>query len=529
MWASGSVWPSPKEYNIISSLSSLIDLGTLSIPCVTPTLNLLRIREGVVRKLSHSQFLFVETSIKKVSFPKYSLIMGQVLSLPFKLLKHTNTFYRGFFHYWFGEGRHSPYLLGEASTFAPLRPAATDTDENKLFKQHARIHLYSLASNFYLYLKPHYRKGSYRSDLIDNLRNVAVPGTGVPLSIFARSRWLGLGFLMTAYPAISFVASIHQWLKTRGKSSISDEYATRLLAPDDWFSYWRLNCNIVGLHALLNDMPPDYEMENKWTFLEKGAKRMVPVSPFLKTPGIVVKHRNEEGGMGIFFYKNAVVGGDWIIQETISNSAWVASLLPPEAPLSTFRVITCSRASTHLSATTHDVKALSCVFRAGRAGASTDHDSILFDVDVKSGLIRGGTTNAHWYRLGLHEILPGRCPWRSTHGVTHHPDGNIPVSGNYVPDIASMLRLVEESHLKMCPHVPFAGWDVVLSADKSHPVCLLEVNLSCNFFRGSFDKKVGWMKHSCSPSLDSFFFFVCLISLFRNVSSLLGTGLPGFH
>jgi hypothetical protein len=53
-----------------------------------------------------------------------------------------------------------------------------------------------------------------------------------------------------------------------------------------------------------------------------------------------------------------------------------------------------------------------------------------------------------------------------------------------------MLQLVEMSHLKLCPDVPLVGWDVVLSADPKLPVCLLEVNLSCNFFRGSFDKKV---------------------------------------
>lgn len=41
----------------------------------------------------------------------------------------------------------------------------------------------------------------------------------------------------------------------------------------------------------------------------------------------------------------------------------------------------------------------------------------------------------------------------------------------------------------MLPDVPFVGWDVVLSADPKVPVCLLEVNLSCNFFRGSFDQK----------------------------------------
>lgn len=169
------------------------------------------------------------------------------------------------------------------------------------------------------------------------------------------------------------------------------------------------------------------------------------------------------------------------------KSDWVSKHLPPDAPLSTFRVITCSRASID-STTTNPVVALSCVFRAGRAGAATDHDSILFDVDVQTGTIRGGTTNAHWYKLGLQALWT--CPWRSSHSYETHPDGDIPVAGATVPDISGMLRLVEQSHYKMCPRVPFAGWDVVLSADPALPVCLLEVNLSCNFFRGSFDKKV---------------------------------------
>lgn len=417
--------------------------------------------------------------------------MGQALSLPFRIVKTTATYYGGLFFYLFGKGRNTSYDLGNASNFPYLRPSLSDTKEDSLFKQYARIHLFCLASNFYLYNKPHYRKGSYRDDLIDNLRNVAIPGTGIPLSLFARSRLTALGFLLTAYPAISFVSSLHKWIKSRFESSISKEYATRLLAPDDWFSYWRLNCNIVGLHSLLNDMPEGYQMENKWTFLQEGSKRKVPVSPYLDTPGIVVKHRNEEGGMGIFFYKNATEGGDWIIQERILNSDWVSKMLPSPAPLSTFRVITESRASIDVTKTPKqgDVTALSCVFRAGRKNAATDHDSILFDVDVTRGKILGGTTNAHWYRLGPLQGLPGRCPWRSTHNYTHHPDGNIPVTGNVLPDIKTMLALVEESHLKLCPEVPLAGWDVVLSADPKLPVCLLEVNLSCNFFRGTFDEK----------------------------------------
>lgn len=419
--------------------------------------------------------------------------MGQAFSLPFKLIKTTFDFYGGFFHYFCGKGRHSPYTHGTKSTFPYLTPAKEDDAETALFKQNARIHLFTLASDFYLFNKPHYRKLTYRDDLVDNLRNVAIPGTGLPLSMFVRNKLTALGFVLTASPLCSLISSLHLWLKSGFKSSISKEYAIRLLAPNDWFNYWRMNCRIAGMHALLNNVPAGYQMENKWTFLKEGKNRGVPISPYLESPAIVVKHRNEEGGLGIFFYKNATVGGDWIIQERIENSAWVSSLLPSNAPLSTFRVITQSYASIDLDkeAKIEDITALSCVFRAGRKNAATDHDSILFDVDVKTGLIKGGTTNAHWYKLGLLNVLPGRCNWRSFHGeYTTHPDvEGLEVTGKTVPDISGILRLVEESHLKLCPDVPFVGWDVVLSADPNTPVCLLEVNLSCNFFRGTFDKK----------------------------------------
>ena len=454
--------------------------------------------------------------------------MGQVISLPFRLASTTLTFYRGFFHYLLGSGRNSPYLPPSHphSTVPPyLRPpvvssgsgsgntndvsqSETETASSSisssswtipsftstpLFYQHTRMHLYTLASAFYLYHKPHYRKPSYKEDIIDNFANVAIPGTGLPLSLFVWNRPLAFTFVCTVSPIVSAISAVHLWIKTRGKSSISEEYAIRLLAPDDWFSYWRLNCRIAGMHALLNDIPAGYEMENKWTFLEEGAKRGVPVSPYLNTPAIVVKHRNEEGGMGIYFYKNATDGGDWIIQERIMNSKWVNMHLPSNAPLSTFRVITQSRGAIDVNkeCKVEDITALSCVFRAGRQAAETDHSAIMFDVDVKTGKVLGGTLSEHWYRLGLFEFLPGGCPWRSSDRlISHHPDGEIPVAGSVVPNIREMLHLVETSHQKLCPDVPLVGWDVVLSADEKLPVCLLEVNLSCNFFRGSFDRKV---------------------------------------
>jgi len=125
---------------------------------------------------------------------------------------------------------------------------------------------------------------------------------------------------------------------------------------------------------------------------------------------------------------------------------------------------------------------MSCVFRAGRAGAATDHSSILFDVDLRSGEILRGTTNAHWYRLGLKNVL--KTPWVSTHDATHHPDCGTKITGEFIPEISKIKRLVENAHLVLLPDVPLAGWDVALT-DKG--ILLLEVNLSCNFFRGTFD------------------------------------------
>lgn len=335
---------------------------------------------------------------------------------------------------------------------------------------------------------------------------MAIPGTGIPLSYMVINRPCAFFLVLVIYPIVSLLAAIHLSIKTKGLSAVADEYSTRLLAPDDWFSLWRLNSKIAALHSYLHNIPEGYTMENKWTFLVEGTEHGVPVSPYLNTPGIVVKHRNEEGGMGIHFYHNACDGGDWIIQERISNGRWVTDHLPKNAPLSTFRVITQSRGAlmeVDGSTTTKGknlgegkggssgkkVTALSCVFRAGRAGASTDHVAIMFDIDVTTGSVLHGSTNSHWYRLGLTEWF--RCPWRSTHvGLTHHPDGNIPLTGEIVPNIHEMLSLVEESHGKLCPDVPLVGWDVVCSSDEKLPICLLEVNLSCNFFMGSFDKKV---------------------------------------
>jgi len=351
--------------------------------------------------------------------------------------------------------------------------------------------------------RPHYRNGSWGEDSVKNMRNLCIPGTGIPLSWLAMHKDIALVFLWCIYPIVCLVAAVYCYLP-RGLAAVAQGFETNLLQPDDWFSFWRLNCRLASAHAHL--MPATgYAMENKWTFLVAAKAAGIPVSPWLEAPAaLVAKDRNEEGGMGIHFFKNAAHGGEWILQPRLHNSAFLRGLLPPSAPLSTLRIITSSTAGLRrdcirrvaytgeqpleggaLQEARRHITALSCVFRAGRAEAETDHSCILFDVDLATGLVGGGTTNAHWYRLWQ----LGGADLNSKHDYQVHPDGGAPVTGAVIPDMQGITDMVVGAHAELLADVPLAGWDVALTPEGP---LLLEVNLSCNFFRGSFDAREYW-------------------------------------
>lgn len=349
-------------------------------------------------------------------------------------------------------------------------------------RRQARCQVYSLALIMELWDKPHYRNGTFRDDMLKNLRNVAVPGTGIALSWFCYFRVTALCFILFAYPLICLAAALKAGDFCFEKVCLA--FSQQLLEPQDWFSFWRLNCRLASLHALVTK-EQGYKYEDKWTFLTDGQEKGVPVSPWLDVSKLFVKHRNEEGGLGCAAYKNATDGGDWIIQECLQNGPDVACMLPDNAPLSTFRVITASRGglSTVSADSPNLVSSLSCVFRAGRANAMTDHESILFDVNTTTGEVKKGTTNEHWYRLGLDKIT--NTQWTSTHDVVNHPDTGRAVAGNFIHNIREVLQVAEDAHSKLCPGVPAIGWDVAVT---TKGMFLLEGNFSCNFFRGHFDQ-----------------------------------------
>jgi len=347
---------------------------------------------------------------------------------------------------------------------------------------HARVHVFSMVLDLRLWSKPHYRKPSYRADLADNLRNVAIPGTGMPLSYLAQFRFVATLFYAFTNPCLCALAALND-ARMRGNfwpSGVAACFREHLLEPQNWYNFWRINSRLAAWHCYLTNSK-DYDAENKWTFLQWGDERGVAVTPFLKEPKFVCKHKNEEGGLGIHFFKNAVHGGDWIIQAALNNDDFLCSLLPKDAPLSTFRVITASLGGI---AGESGVRALSCVLRAGRTNAETDHSAVMFNVDMKTGVIGQGLSNMHWYQVGLWRALG--CRWTPPPSFVRHPDNGKEYQGITIPDFKAKVQTCIEAHEKLCPEVPLAGWDLALTREAGP--CLLEANLSCNFFKGSFDQ-----------------------------------------
>ncbi|KIZ05932.1 hypothetical protein MNEG_2024 [Monoraphidium neglectum] len=210
----------------------------------------------------------------------------------------------------------------------------------------ALVHVYSLAKTLQLWAVPHYRAPTFGADMRANLRNVAIPGTGVPLSWFCASWWLALLFMLVVNPIACLLGAVYaaEGGSARGSwlGKVAGRYRGLLLAPSHWFATWRLNCVLVAWHAAVGGSARDYALEDKAPFLLEADRLGLPVAPFVKAPRVFVKHRSIEGGQGIHVFDNFTAGGDWIVSEALDNAPCLARMLPRGAPLSTFRVVTAS-------------------------------------------------------------------------------------------------------------------------------------------------------------------------------------------
>jgi len=369
----------------------------------------------------------------------------------------------------------------------------TSADELHLF---TAVWLHTLGLNFVLWDKPHYRADSLRHDLVENFSNIAFPGTGIPMSWLCCCRHSALFYLMFWHPLVVFGAAMAIFHSTEHRDARSFDaiFEEHLLAPKHWFALWRINSTLVAAHHEAHADTPaiqnEYRYENKWDFVELALKQeklpasevTFKVSPVMTTVAeIVCKHKNIEGGMGIHMYKSATHGGDWILQERLYNCDELEKLLPDTAPLSTFRVITMVDPTAENSESQH--VAMTFVWRAGRAGKNTDHSSVLFAVDPDTLEIKDGKAFSNWYgvgKCGLSNLV-------SKKGITTHPDTGLKLSGVVLECARSAVDNCRNAHKRLMPNVPAIGWDVAVAKD--HGSCLLEANLSCNFFGGIYDRQ----------------------------------------
>jgi hypothetical protein len=127
--------------------------------------------------------------------------------------------------------------------------------------------------------------------------------------------------------------------------------------------------------------------------------------------------------------------------------------------------------------------AMTFVWRAGRAGKSTDHSSVLFAVDPKTLKILDGKGFSNWYQVGR----PGSSNLCSKQQIGVHPDTQRVLTGYELSCAANAVEMCVDAHRRLMPNVPAIGWDVGVA--EGHGAVLLEANLSCNFFGGVYDRQ----------------------------------------
>ena len=175
-----------------------------------------------------------------------------------------------------------------------FRGGAYDVDDRALINLSVpgRVHCFARALHAMMWATPHYRCASWREDMRNNLKNVVLPGVGVPLSVLCFSRAAATAFLVLGIPTYSLAAalfnaprdSFDSWPTfvgaARAKIKVTLHlYRKYLLEPSDWFSIWRLNCSLAALHAYIT-ADVGYQMEDKWVFLKEATQAGIPVTPW---------------------------------------------------------------------------------------------------------------------------------------------------------------------------------------------------------------------------------------------------------
>ncbi|MCG8423165.1 MAG: hypothetical protein MJE77_35125 [Proteobacteria bacterium] len=254
----------------------------------------------------------------------------------------------------------------------------------------------------------------------------------------------------------------------------------RLYFPERWFSQQEAETMrpdlLAGMYYAFEytRSQPDYlTLDNKRLFAELCREQELPVpteytvdqARQLSEP-VMVKDPQQDLGRGVFVRSPNELdeldpGVDWIIQERLRNHSDLAALLPPDAALSTARVIT-------LVPRVGDPPQVSHFFlRLPRAGAVVDNfaaGGMVSRVDRATGMLTPAVTK-QWPQPGSH--------------FESHPDSGVLIKGAIAPLHCDVQALCIDAHQRLAPDAPSIGWDVAMTPNGLR---LLELN----FFAASF-------------------------------------------
>lgn len=223
-----------------------------------------------------------------------------------------------------------------------------------------------------------------------------------------------------------------------------------------------------------HDAPDSLRIDDKRRFLAECEKHGIPTPPtytaekaIARGGTFIVKDPQSDLGAGVASFtadELRALGPDadeLIIQTKLRNHAELLKVLPDDAPLSSFRVITT------LDPKTREPHVSRCAIRIGRAGVDADNTArggIWAQVDRRTGKILPGVTK---HTFGRYEK---GAPVR----FEAHPDTGKRFVGMRIPwfDEGRLMALV--AHRRLGLDLISLGWDVALSA--SGPI-LLEVNV----------------------------------------------------
>jgi len=125
-----------------------------------------------------------------------------------------------------------------------------------------RVHLYSWATMGRLWWQPHYRAPNLQQDMYANFKNLAIPGTGFPMSVFVCHWAVAAMFMACGLPLACLGAAMVQAWRQGSVEGIAQEYSRQLLSPQHWFATWRLNSMVIAMHSSVTKSQ-SYAMESK--------------------------------------------------------------------------------------------------------------------------------------------------------------------------------------------------------------------------------------------------------------------------